>query len=251
MRISETNGVSAQSLKAGMNQVIDSESKSFQNQITSARNQLQKLSADNEMSAEEKEQKRQEIQKQIIELNNELRQHQNELRREQQQAKSASTEELLGEQQQNTLVETTEQITDMSSNSVKAIMSADAAMEQVKAQENVFLDLESRVKVLEGEIKLDTGRGNKVEAKKSELASLEDKITKASGAQMNILNSAVQKMKKVLNEESQKDSQSGEVQKKVSNESANTTSPASVFAPKNKTDIYKTGKMFSDVDIHI
>lgn len=251
MKINEINGVNTQSMKVGMNQVIDSESKSFQNQIASARNQLQKLSADNEMSAEEKEQKRQEIQKQIIELNNELRQHQNELRREQQQAKNVSTEELPGEQQQNTLVESNEQTTDIPSNSVKAIISADAAMEQVKAQENVFLDLESRVRVLEGEIKLDTGRENKAEAKKSELASLENKITKASEAKMNILNSAVQKMKKVLNEENHKDSQSGEVQKKVSNESADTASAASVFAPKNKTDIYKKGKMFSDVDIHI
>lgn len=241
------NGVSAQSLQVGVNQGIDSESRSFQKQIANAQNQLQELSANNEMSSEEKAQKRQEIQKQITELNNQLRQHQIELRREQQQARSANRKEILGGQQEN-LVEGNEQVAGMSSRSMEAIVSADSAREQVKAQENVSAELESRVRVLEGEIKLDAGRGAKVEAKKSELESLEDKITNASGAKMSILNDAVQKMKQVIIEDEQKDSQSGEVKKKESKEPANVL-PA--FATKNKTDIYTKGKMFSDVDIHI
>lgn len=248
MKIIEWTGGNTQSSGAGINQAIDTESKNYQNQIASAQSQLQKLSADSEMSPEEKAQKRQEIQKQILELKNELRQHQLELRRkqrengrgtevsvEQQQTKSSGAELLK------------EQTAGVPSKSTKAMISADMALERTQEQEKVFTDLEGRVRVLESEIKLDAGRGGKTEAKKSELASLEDKITKASGAKMSILNNAVQDMKQTVIEEEQTDSQIGSVEKKISKEMA----PSSVFAPKNKTDAYTKGKMFSNVDIHI
>ena len=59
-----------------MGQASDSYSRSIQKQIANAKEQLQQLSANKDMTMEEKMKKRQEIQKQINELNNQLRQHQ-------------------------------------------------------------------------------------------------------------------------------------------------------------------------------
>ena len=97
MKISGTETVEVQQYKGAMNSqteaaATDFETKSFQNKIASAQTQLQKLSANNEMSSEEKAKKRQEIQKQIMELNNMLRERKAELRREKQQ-KAAEAEE--------------------------------------------------------------------------------------------------------------------------------------------------------------
>ena len=73
----------ANSQNGGMNRKMatDSVSKNIQNQIANAQNQLQELSANENMSAEEKMKKRQEIQQQITDLNNQLRQHQIEQRK--------------------------------------------------------------------------------------------------------------------------------------------------------------------------
>lgn len=276
MKINEINGMNnVQSMQQSRNQETDSESRSFQNQITNAQNQLQQLSANSEMSSDEKAKKRQEIQKQIVELNNQLRQHQIELRREQQekladrekmlaeqqsksndreqvlaeqQEKSSGIEEIPAGQQEDTTVEDNELTTGLSSKRMEAMVSANSAMEQVRAQENISMELESRVRVLEGQINMDTGRGAKAEAKKSELESLENKVTKVSGVKMNILSEAVQKMKQTISEDEQKDSKSRETN---NNESKEPVNNLSVFTTKNKTDIYAKGKMFSEVDIHI
>ena len=53
--------------------LIDTETKTIMNQITSRQQSLNRLSSDSEMSAEEKAKERQEIQKQIAELNRKLR----------------------------------------------------------------------------------------------------------------------------------------------------------------------------------
>lgn len=247
MKISETGGRNAQSLNLGVNQSMDPESKSLQNQIANAQSQLQSLSANREMSDEEKAEKRQEIQKQIVELNNQLRQHQIELRREQQEKKT-SGEDMLGGEQKTAPVKESSQPAGISSASMQAIISADSAAEQASRQGNVSLELKGRVRVLEGELKLDEGRGVATDAKTGELESLENKVTATSGAQVNILNYAVQKMKRAIREENQKDSTSGDGKKKGAQES---DKALSVFADQSKTDAYKRGKIFSDMDIHI
>lgn len=86
MKIGEASIANIQQNSSTMNQTtLDAKTQSFQNQIASAQTQLQKLSADRNMSSEEKAKKRQEIQKQIAELNNMLREHKMQMRREKQQ----------------------------------------------------------------------------------------------------------------------------------------------------------------------
>lgn len=241
---------------------VDAETKSFQTQIASAQTQLQKLSANREMSSEEKAEKRQEIQKQIMELNNMLREHKMEIRREKQQqaaeeaAKSneQQKEENQGRQKKTSetvVVEEKPQITEtsgMSSKHIKSIVAADSTVSRVKSQENVARNLKSRVRVLEGEIKQAENSGGYVEAKKSEIESLENKVERISGAKMNILNGAMQEIKQVADEENKKDVKSGNGKSSVIKES--TELPTKDFTNKKQVDMYTKGKMFSNVDIH-
>ena len=81
------------------NQQMDSYSKSLQEQINNANEQLQSLGDDKEMSIDEKMKKRQEIQKQITDLQNQLRQHQIEQKKENRQSKGSSMEDMLGGKQ--------------------------------------------------------------------------------------------------------------------------------------------------------
>lgn len=130
--------------------------------------------------------KRQEIQQQITDLNNQLRQHQIEQRKEQ-QAKKSSMDDMLGGSKK-TAPKAGKQSTGLSQASMKAMISADSAMAQV--QGSVATKMEGRAGVLESEIKLDSARGDVVEAKKEELAEVEQKAALAESAQMNTLATA-------------------------------------------------------------
>ena len=257
MKINEANGYNVQADKygkmqqAGTDKEMDSESKDFQNQIANAQNRLKELSANPEMTDEEKKQKRQEIQKKIAELNNQLRQHQIELRREQ-QAKKDQAEEV-SDEKQNQLpglaVDQEETQTAAASQSgMKAVISADTAIRQAKAQGNLARTMEGRVRVLQGEIKQDAGRGKNTESKQKELEALEKKAAQISGSQMGILSDAAREMKKAAEFDNQKDKNPGEEQKKVSEKMLNVAMGTS---SRNKTDIYTRGKTFSTVNIHI
>lgn len=167
MKISGTETVEVQQYKGAMNSqteaaATDFETKSFQNKIASAQTQLQKLSANNEMSSEEKAKKRQEIQKQIMELNNMLRERKAELRREKQQ-KAAEAEEgnngegtLPGQQGKPETVHiesNTSSSPGISSRHMKSVISADAAIDKAELADNISNELENRVQVLQGEIR--------------------------------------------------------------------------------------------------
>lgn len=245
MKIEESNKLNVQAGKVGFAQGMDSESKNFQNQIANAQNRLQELSANTEMSAEEKAEKRQEIQKQITELNNQLRQHQIELRREQQQAKDNNLEDVLGGNQDEQSKK--DNTTGISQGGMRAIISADSAVSQAKAQGSVATAMESRVRVLQGEIKQDAGRGRGTESKQKELESLEKKADRVKGAQMGILSDAVQEMQKAVEKENQKEKKSSEESKRVSDNPVIAVNAA----PKNKENRYIKGTMYSSVDIHI
>ncbi|HBA97320.1 MAG TPA: hypothetical protein DCZ23_04340 [Lachnospiraceae bacterium] len=265
MKIGGAGIVDAQQYSGTMNQTaVDAETKSFQTQIASAQTQLQKLSANREMSSEEKAEKRQEIQKRIMELNNMLREHKMEMRREKQQqaaeeaAKSANAEQQKGQQQDSQdksvdakIVEEKPQITEtqgISSKRMKSIVAADSTVSRVKAQENISNNLESRMRILETEIKQATHSGGYVDAKKGELESLENKVERISGAKMNIIGSAIQEMKQVTDEENRKDAKSGIGQNGNTKEPAEL--PSKDFTTKKQVDMYTKGKMFSNVDIH-
>ena len=188
MRINGLNGANTPVGGMNMTKATDSVSKNIQNQIANAQKQLQELSANKDMSIEEKMKKRQEIQQQITDLNNQLRQHQIEQRKEQ-QAKKSSMDDMLGGSKK-TAPKAGKQSTGLSQASMKAMISADSAMAQAQVQGSVATKMEGRAGVLESEIKLDSARGDDVEAKKEELAEVEQKAVQAESAQMNTLATA-------------------------------------------------------------
>lgn len=184
MRINGLNGANTPAGGMNMTKATDSVSKNIQNQIANAQKQLQELSANKDMSIEEKMKKRQEIQQQITDLNNQLRQHQIEQRKEQ-QAKKSSMDDMLGGSKK-TAPKAGKQSTGLSQASMKTMISADSAMAQAQVQGSVATKMEGRAGVLESEIKLDSD----VEAKKEELAEVEQKAVQAESAQMNTLATA-------------------------------------------------------------
>ena len=186
MRINGINGTNTQIGGMNLTQVNDSVSKNIQNQIANAQKQLQDLSANKDMSIEEKMKKRQEIQQQITDLNNQLRQHQMEQRKEKQQAKKSGMDDMLGGSK-TTAPKAAGQSTGLSQASMRTIVSADSAMAQARIQGSVATRMEGRAGVLESEIKLDSARGDDVEAKKEELAEVQQKATQAESAQLNTL----------------------------------------------------------------
>ena len=99
-RINETQKTST-TFQINQNQQMDSYSKSIQEQINNAQEQLQSIGENKELSPDEKMKRRQEIQKQISDLQNQLRQHQIEQQRENRQKKSSgsSMEDMLGAKQ--------------------------------------------------------------------------------------------------------------------------------------------------------
>ena len=185
MKINGLNGANTQI--GGMNmKATDSVSKNIQNQNTNAQKQQQDTSANKDMSIEEKMKKRQEILQEITDLNNQLRQHQMELRKEKQQAKGSSMNDMLGGSTK-TAPKAGKHSAGLSQASMKAIMSADSAMAQAQVQGSVATRMEGRAGVLESEIKLDSARGGNVEAKKEELAEVQEKMEAAQEAQLNTL----------------------------------------------------------------
>ena len=188
MRINGLNGANTPAGGMSICAATDSVSKNIQNQIANAQKQLQELSANKDMSIEEKMKRRQEIQQQITDLNNQLRQHQTTQRKEQ-QAKKSSAEDMLGGSKK-TAPKSGKQSSGLSQASMKAMISADSAFELAQVQGSVATKMEGRAGVLESEIKLDAARGGNVEAKKEELAEVEQKATLAESAQMNTLATA-------------------------------------------------------------
>lgn len=195
MTINGTSGAgkSVQAGQLGMSQVSDPVSKNIQNQIANAQKQLQELSTNKEMSVEEKAKKRQEIQQQINDLNMQLRQHQIDQRREKQKKKE-SFDDMLGGNQKMGADKSGSQGIGLSAAGMEAMITADASMSQARVQGSVATKMEGRAGVLEAEIKLDSGRGWSVDAKKEELADVERKAVEATNSQMSSLGEAMQTM---------------------------------------------------------
>lgn len=177
----------------GAGQAMDSYSKNIQKQIEQTQKQMQELSQNSEMTAEEKMKKRQELQQKITDLNNQLRQHQMDLRREKQQEERALSEESteMGKNGQSPAAGS-----GFSTTAMKAMVSADASMKQAQVQRGVAVGMKGRAGVLEAEIKQDAGRGQSVEAKKEELANVNQKAAAAEASQMSLLKEANQAWEK-------------------------------------------------------
>lgn len=190
---------------AGMQE--DSYSKSIQNQINKAREQLQKLSENQDMTPEAKMKKRQEIQQQITELERQLRQHQMEQRKERQQ-KGTSMEEYLGGGPKAAPAGSAARGSRMSQAGMEAIISADVSLKQAQAQSGAATRLKGREGVLEGEIRQDKALGIDVGRKEEELADIRQRTQELTAAELSTLENANQE----LNEAAKAEPESGEAE---------------------------------------
>ena len=75
----------------------------------------------------------------------------------------------------------------MSNAGMKALISADTSMDQVKIQGAAKGQAEGKAGVLKAEIKLDSGRGGDTRKKEEELAKTEEKVNEITQSQMNAL----------------------------------------------------------------
>ncbi len=171
----------------------DSISKNIQGQIANAQKKLQDVFADKEMSLEDKMKKKQEIQQEIANLSQQLRQHQMEVRKEKQKkASNASAPCRKG---------STETGSGLSQASMQAMISADGSMKQARVQGAMVTKLEGRAGVVEGEIRMDKGRGGSTKAKEAELADLKEKAEKATASQLTTLAEANETMEEAAKAE--------------------------------------------------
>ena len=210
MKINGIGGANAQMGQMGMNQATDSYSRNIQNQIANAQKQLQELSSNEEMTLEEKMKKRQEIQQQISDLNMQLRQHQMEQRKEKQQERASSKDNLPG----GVKTKAGEKAAGLSQASMTAMLSADTSIKQARVQGGVATKLEGRANVLKAEVK--QGGGN-VEAKKEEIAELEQKAQTATSSQLSTLADANKTMEEAAKTDG-KDEEAANTKEKGSDE---------------------------------
>lgn len=243
MKISSVNRINQEAERANAFQPSDSESKEVQNQISSAQKKLKELASDHQLNEEEKAKKRKEIQQQIAELNKQLKQHQMELRREKEKEKASNVPE---EEEEKRSFEEEAGAKGAAQNGIKAIISANSAISHAKAQGNLALSMEGRVRVLQSEISQDERYGKDTGQKQRELKKLEQKAVKVKGAKMSYLSKAAREMRESAAQERQTDKKSGS---KRENISVNPASPLRSPA-KSRTDIYIKGNMFSNVDFH-
>lgn len=206
MVINSINGANSSVGGFGNMQSNDTVSKNIQSQITNAKKQLQELSSNKEMSIEEKMKKRQEIQQQISDLNNQLRQHQIEQRKEKQEKKNSMDDMVAG----NKSTEISQ--AGMNAATMRAMISADAAMAQAQVQGSVASKMEGRGGVLEAEIKLDMALGGDVKKKQEELEEVTQKAIEAESAQLNTLTDASKELKEA------EDKQTNDISDSVENE---------------------------------
>lgn len=206
----------------------DSYSKSLKDQIANAKEQLQKLSENEDMTVEAKMEKRQEIQKQITSLEQQLRQHQIE-RQQKQRSGGDDMEEMLGAGPGKA----EQKGSGMSKTSMQAIISADVSMKQARVQGSVATRLEGRGRILEGEISQDKARGINVEKKEEELAKVKQRTQEAAAAQASILASAGREIGEAARAEAEKGP--GEAVRAEAEEGSGETSEAKESPDKAET----------------
>lgn len=182
----------------GMGMQADSVSKSIQNQIISAQEQLQALASNEDMTLEEKMRKRQEIQQEITSLNQQLRQHQIQQQKEQREKRASSNNQQKESAKQGTPGAGGSQGSGLSQASMQTMLSADTSLKQAKVQGSVAQRMEGKANVLKIEIKLDK---TNTERKEAELADIEQKAVDAAAAQAGTLADTNQEIKEGMKEE--------------------------------------------------
>ncbi|MCR5602612.1 MAG: FlxA-like family protein [Lachnospiraceae bacterium] len=225
------SGTGLQSFGMNRNQGNDSVSKNLQNRIADAQKQMQELGDNKEMSLEEKMKKRQEIQQQISDLKNQLRQHQIEKSKENRQKKGSSMDDMLGGNRQAQRQAGGSK--GMSNASMKALISADTSMDQVKIQGAAKGQAEGKAGVLKAEIKLDSGRGGDTRKKEEELAKIEEKVNEITQSQMNALSDINKKVDEAA--KADRDAEKIEEKEKVKKKEADKAKEADNKAKAEKT----------------
>lgn len=148
-----------------------------------------------------------------------------EQRKEKQQAKASSMDDMLG----GTKAKAGEKSTGLSQASMTAMISADTSIKQAKVQGNVATKLEGRANVLKAEIK----QGGNTEAKKKEVAELEQKTMDATASQMNTLAEANKAVKEAATAERNDNKTSGVKEEKAA-QAENTTEKATESSTTNE-----------------
>lgn len=184
----------------GVNRQEDSVSKSIQQQITNARERLQSLSENQDMTQEAKMKKRQELQQEIAGLEQQLRQHQIQQRKE--RYSQDGMEDMLGGSPRAAAKRPGKGRGGMSQASMEAMISADVSMKQAQAQGSVATRMEGQAGVLKGEIAQDKRMGIDVSQKEEELAGIEQRTQELTGQQISTLASASKELKEASREDS-------------------------------------------------
>lgn len=191
---------SAQARPQGAAVQTDSQSKGIQNQIANAREKLQKLSENKDLTSEEKMKRRQEIQQQITELERQLRQHQMEQRKE--RSKGGSTmEDFLGDRPKAAPARSAKTGRGMSKAGMQALISADVSMKQAQVQGSVSARLQGQAMVLQGEIRRDKDLGIDVRKKEEELADLNRRTQELTASRISALADTVRESQKAAEAE--------------------------------------------------
>lgn len=171
---------------SGVSQFNDSKTQKLQIQITSARQDLNHISSESQISAEEKAKKRQEIQREIDELNRKLKllreQKKAEAKEEakEQEKKKIITEEMFEKSDSPEKVkekdsekpnENLEDI-ELPAMDMQKLYTTQSEIQQSTISENVARKKEGKENVLESEIKLDTLHGSNPQSKKEALSEM-------------------------------------------------------------------------------
>ncbi len=213
MGIGSMNGIKGMNEIEGMSrrpmggaQPADSVIKNIQEEISEAQRQRQEISSREDLPVAEKVKKRQELQQKISGLNRELRQRQTQIRSQQQRealangtktkaagrtdvqnGKARSTDSSTENVNGKTAQDSASQLQDFEIPKKEwvAVVESDSSREQKRRQEAVIARIEGGIAILKSEIRLDEARGADVEKKQEELKKQNEKLQKASAAQLS------------------------------------------------------------------
>lgn len=262
MNINGIDGAGMQPNTTGMGAggQMDSVSTNLQKQIEKLQNDLQEISANQEMTTDAKMKKRQEIQKQISELQVQLRQHQIEAKREERQRKkdTSSFDDLMGTKSPGK--QGSEQNVGMSADSMEAMISAGQSVKQANVGGSIAKKMEGRANVVEMEIQLDGGRGgsSNVDLKEAELAKMQEAAQKATASQMESLAQASETLQNATKNE-KADEQNDDDDKKASGTAGNeeetnissVTTDGETSEVSEASEAVETGFAYHPVDVRL
>ena len=215
MKINGTSGVNLSACAIGMDAGIGGQTdpmvRDLQRQIEDLQNRMKELSSNPELTMEMKSKKRQELQKQISDLEMQLRQRQMEVKREEAMKRSSkdySMDEMLDTKQQTN--KSGKQNVGLSAGSMEALISADVSVKQADISGSVAQKMDGRARVLEAEIKQDSGVGAAPEGKKEALAEVKAKANEAASARMSMLAQASQEASQATESEKERNESENE-----------------------------------------